>query len=163
MARLDKIEKENDELRAKVRDMSATRAARPGPVASVASAPSAPTGNPVLHAAVATSPPPPPPVPGMPVKATGWGPVVDNTVVTLYGHFDLSGDVFNPSVFCTKSRCFFWPSDLITMSHSSTNSLPLIGSGAGRPEASGLPSFMRTHSMPSTTPLPTIRFGAVRK
>jgi predicted porin len=99
MARLDKIEKENAELRAKVREMSAARATRPGPViASAPAATSAPTGNPVLHGAVATSPTPPP-VPGMPVKASGWGPVVDNTVVTLYGHFDLSGDVFNPSVF----------------------------------------------------------------
>jgi predicted porin len=59
---------------------------------------STPTGNPVLHAGVATSPTPPP-VSGMPLKASGWGPVVDNTVVTLYGHFDVSADVFNPSVF----------------------------------------------------------------
>jgi predicted porin len=101
MARLDRIERENAELRAKVRDLSAARAVRPGPVAAVPTAPlatSTPTGNPVLHAGVATSPTPPP-VPGMPVKTTGWGPVVDNTVVTLYGHFDVSADVFNPSVF----------------------------------------------------------------
>jgi len=96
MARLDKIEKENAELRAKVRSLST---AKPVAAAPVAVDPSKFKGNPVLHAAVATSPPPPPPAPGMPVKASGWGPVVDNTVVTLYGHFDLSGDVFNPSVF----------------------------------------------------------------
>jgi predicted porin len=100
MARLDKIEKENAELRQKIRSLSA---AKPVP-SSVAAAPAASDpsnfkGNPVLHAAVATSPAPPPPPPGMPVKASGWGPVVDNTVVTLYGHFDLSADVFNPSVF----------------------------------------------------------------
>jgi predicted porin len=95
MARLDKIEKENAELRQKVRDMSA----RPGAAAPVATDPSKFKGNPVLHAGVATSPTPPPPVPGMPVKAGPWGPVIDNTVVTLYGHFDLSGDLFNPSVF----------------------------------------------------------------
>jgi predicted porin len=101
MARLDRIERENAELRAKVRDLSGARAARPGPVAAMPVAPpamSTPTGNPVLHAGVATSPTPPP-VPGMPVKTTGWGPVVDNTIVTLYGHFDVSGDLFNPSVF----------------------------------------------------------------
>ena len=98
MARLDKIEKENAELRQKVRDLSGPRATRSGPVATAAPATSTPTGNPVLHAGVATSPTPPP-VPGMPVKASGWGPVVDNTVVTLYGHFDVSGDIFNPSVF----------------------------------------------------------------
>jgi predicted porin len=95
MARLDKIEKENAELRHKVRELSA----KPGAAAPVASDPSKFKGNPVLHAGVATSPTPPPPVPGMPVKAGPWGPVIDNTVVTLYGHFDLSGDLFNPSVF----------------------------------------------------------------
>src|SRR5260221_6888054 len=64
MARLDRIEKENAELRAKVREMSATRAVRPGPVASapapVVNDPSKFKGNPVLHAAVATSPAPNP-------------------------------------------------------------------------------------------------------
>jgi predicted porin len=97
MARLDKIEKENAELRAKVRELSATK-----PAAAATPAPTDPSkfkGNPVLHAAVATSPTPPPPPPGMPVKASGWGPMVDNTTVTLYGHFDLSADVFNPSVY----------------------------------------------------------------
>src|ERR1700681_4665662 len=96
MARLDKIERENAELRHKVRELSA---AKPGTAAPVATDPSQFKGNPVLHAGVATSPTPPPPVPGMPVKASPWGPVIDNTVVTLYGHFDLSGDLFNPSVF----------------------------------------------------------------
>src|ERR1700731_3461505 len=96
MARLDKIEKENAELRHKGRELSATK---PGAAAAVATDPSKFKGNPVLHAGVATSPTPPPPVPGMPVKASPWGPVIDNTVVTLYGHFDLSGDLFNPSVF----------------------------------------------------------------
>jgi predicted porin len=95
MARLDKIEKENAELRHKVRELSA----RPGAAAPVVTDPSKFKGNPVLHAGVATSPTPPPPVPGMPVKAGPLGPVIDNTVVTLYGHFDLSGDLFNPSVF----------------------------------------------------------------
>jgi predicted porin len=99
MARLDKIEKENAELRAKVRELSATK---PAAAATATPAPTDPSkfkGNPVLHAAVATSPTPPPPPPGMPVKASGWGPMVDNTTVTLYGHFDLSADVFNPSVY----------------------------------------------------------------
>jgi hypothetical protein len=100
MARLDKIEKENAELRQKVRSLSA---ARPVAAASAAVAPDPKTfkGNPVLHAAVATSPAPQPgpAVAGMPVKASPWGPVVDNTTVTMYGHFDISADVFNPSVF----------------------------------------------------------------
>jgi predicted porin len=98
MARLDKIERENAELKAKIRAMQSGKTT-PAP-APVASAPaSTPKGNPVLHAAVAPSPTPPPPVPGMPVKAGPLSPIIDNTVVTLYGHFDLSGDVFNPSVF----------------------------------------------------------------
>jgi predicted porin len=100
MARLDKIEKENAELRQKVRSLSA---ARPVAAAQAAVAPDPKTfkGNPVLHAGVATSPGPQPGpvVAGMPVKASPWGPVVDNTTVTIYGHFDISGDVFNPSVF----------------------------------------------------------------
>ena len=102
MARLDKIEKENAELRQKVRSLSAAR-----PVAAVAAAPVATDpgkfkGNPVLHASVATSPAPPPPVRtigGMPVKAGPLGPLIDNTTVTLYGSIDVSADVFNPSVF----------------------------------------------------------------
>jgi hypothetical protein len=100
MARLDKIERENAELRQKVRSLSA---ARPVAAAQAAVAPDPKTfkGNPVLHAGVATSPGPQPGpvVAGMPVKASPWGPVVDNTTVTIYGHFDISADVFNPSVF----------------------------------------------------------------
>src|ERR1700681_1182773 len=99
MARLDKIEKENAELRAKVRSMSAAK-----PVAAAPAAPVDPKtfkGNPVLHAAVATSPKPPPgpTIGGIPVKAGPLGPLIDNTTVTFYGSLDLSADVFNPSVF----------------------------------------------------------------
>jgi predicted porin len=103
MARLDKIEKENAELRAKVRSLSTTRpvAAAPAPVVTD---PSKFKGNPVLHAGVATSPTPPAPrqgmtIGGIPVKAGPLGPLIDNTTVTLYGSIDLSGDVFNPSVY----------------------------------------------------------------
>src|SRR5215475_7581184 len=71
MARLDKIEKENAELRAKVRSLSS---AKPGPAVVTAPAATDPSkfkGNPVLHGAVATSPAPlPPPGPtigGIPV------------------------------------------------------------------------------------------------
>ncbi len=59
MARLDKIEKENAELRAKVRSLSAAKQVVVAPVAEpVVSDPSKFKGNPVLHAAVATSPAP---------------------------------------------------------------------------------------------------------
>src|SRR6202048_3168699 len=100
MARLDKIERENAELRHKVREMSAAKrvAAAPAPVVTD---PSKFKGNPVLHASVATSPAPPPgpTIGGIPVKAGPLGPLIDNTSVTLYGSIDVSGDIFNPSVF----------------------------------------------------------------
>jgi predicted porin len=101
MARLDKIEKENAELRQKVRSLSATRQVAVAPAAPVVTDPSKFKGNPVLHAAVATSPAPPPvrTIGGIPVKAGPLGPLIDNTTVTLYGSIDVSGDVFNPSVY----------------------------------------------------------------
>jgi len=104
MARLDKIEKENAELRQKVRSLQGARSA-PVAVAPAVTDPSKFKGNPVLHAAVATSPAPVAPIPpvrtigGIPVKAGPLGPIIDNTTVTLYGSIDVSGDVFNPSVF----------------------------------------------------------------
>ena len=104
MARLDKIEKENAELRQKVRgSFSAAKPVAAAPVVAVE--PGKFKGNPVLHAGVATSPALPPPSPqqrtigGIPVKAGPLGPLIDNTTVTLYGSLDVSGDVFNPSVF----------------------------------------------------------------
>src|ERR1700730_14205696 len=103
MARLDKIEKENAELRAKVRSLSASKSApAAAPVAAApVTDPSKFRGNPVLHGSVATSPAPPPPptIGGIPVKAGPLAPLIDNTVVTLYGSIDVSGDIFNPSVF----------------------------------------------------------------
>ena len=100
MARLDKIEKENAELRAKVRSMSAAKPVAAAP-AAVPTDPKKFKGNPVLHGSVATSPAPPPPptIGGIPVKAGPLAPLIDNTVVTLYGSIDVSGDIFNPSVF----------------------------------------------------------------
>src|ERR1700675_2654351 len=101
MARLDKIEKENAELRAKVRSLSAARSAGPVVATPVATDPSKFKGNPVLHGAVATSPAPAPgpTIGGIPVKAGPLTPLIDNTTVTLYGSIDVSGDIFNPSVF----------------------------------------------------------------
>jgi len=100
MARLDKIEKENAELRAKVRSLSTAKQATAAP-APVVTDPSKFKGNPVLHAAVAPSPAPAPTrtIGGIPVKAGPLGPLIDNTTVTLYGSIDVSGDVFNPSVY----------------------------------------------------------------
>src|SRR5712675_3082077 len=100
MARLDKIEKENAELRAKVRAMSAAKPVAAAP-AAVPVDPKKFKGNPVLHEAVAISPAPPPgpTIGGIPVKAGPLGPLIDNTTVTLYGSIDVSADVFNPSVF----------------------------------------------------------------
>jgi predicted porin len=97
MRRLDKLEKENAELRKQVRSMSAPHAVAP---VAVAAPPANFKGNPVAHGAVAVSPGPPPSrtIAGMPVKGP-LAPLVDNTTVTLYGHFDLSGDLLINSVF----------------------------------------------------------------
>ncbi len=109
VARLDALErsnaklaKENAQLRERINHMPAPKA-----VAAEVPAPS-PKGNPVLHAAVAPSPAPAPApehavvsVGGAPLytKAPGTNAFIDNTTVTLYGHVDLSADVFNPGVY----------------------------------------------------------------
>jgi predicted porin len=106
MRRLDKLEKENAELRKQVHTLQggAHAAAEPAPVA-VAPAPGL-RGNPVMHAGVAPSPAPPPPrtIAGIPVKAGPLGPIIDNTTVTLYGHFDLSVDGLFNSVYDQGSK-----------------------------------------------------------
>ena len=91
MRRLDRLERENAELRAKVYGTPKLDASGK-PVAK---------SNPVVHAAVATSPAPPPgrTIGGIPVKAGPLGPLIDNTTVTLYGSIDVSADVWNPSVY----------------------------------------------------------------
>src|SRR5580692_1185581 len=77
MRRLDKLEKENAELRKQVHTLQggAHAAAEPAPVA-VVPAPGL-RGNPVMHAGVAPSPAPPPPrtIAGIPVKAGPLGPI----------------------------------------------------------------------------------------
>src|SRR6202022_2339664 len=100
MARLDKIEKENAELRAKVRSMSAAKSVAAAPAPAPVD-PSKFKGNSVLRGSVATSPAPKPgpTIGGIPVKAGPLAPLIDNTTVTLYGSIYLSADVFNPSVF----------------------------------------------------------------
>src|SRR4030088_3247607 len=91
MARLDKIEKENAELRQKVRSLSAARPVAAAP-AAVAPDPKNFKATPVLPAAVATSPAPAPApirtIGGIPVKAGPLGLLIDNTTVTLYGSID---------------------------------------------------------------------------
>jgi predicted porin len=95
MKRLDKLERENAELRAKVNGQQAYVKRDKD-------------GKPVVESSVVTHARPAPSpvvaadrtVMGIPVKAAGaLGPLIDNTTVQLYGHFDLSGDLFNPSVF----------------------------------------------------------------
>jgi predicted porin len=109
MKRLDALEKsnsklakENAELRDQVREIKGRGMAAPA-AAPVATDPAKFKGNPVLHGAVATSPAPAPvlTVGGKPIvtKASPLGALVDNTTVTIYGHGDLSLDVFNVGVF----------------------------------------------------------------
>jgi predicted porin len=107
MQRLDKLEKENSELKQEVNQLRTKKATAPAP-APVAAAPAPAAtpaefkGNPVYHGAVAATPVQKPilSIGGHPIitKAPGvaW---IDNTTVTIYGHLDVSGDVFNPSVF----------------------------------------------------------------
>jgi predicted porin len=107
MQRLDRLEKENSQLKQEVNQLRTRKSSAPAPVAvAPAPAPAATPqdfkGNPVLHGAVAATPAPKPflSVGGQPIitKAPG-GWWVDNTTVTLYGHVDVSGDIFNPSVY----------------------------------------------------------------
>jgi predicted porin len=101
LQRLEKLERENAALRARVNSLE-TGKSRAAPVAAAAPAPAAASkGNPVLHGAVATSPAPAPAVSvaGMPIKAGPFGPVIDNTTVTIYGHVDVSLDAFDVGVF----------------------------------------------------------------
>jgi predicted porin len=108
MRRLEALERsnsrlanENAELRKRVNQVERTKtgSGAPPPAASP------PRGNPVTHEAVAASPPQSVPpggtvtIGGMVVKAGPIAPVIDNTTVTIYGHVDVSGDVFNPSVW----------------------------------------------------------------
>jgi predicted porin len=96
LQRLEKLEKENAALRARVNGLEASKG-RAAPVAAAKPAGGSPKGNPVLHGAVATSPAPVT-IAGMPVKGP-VAPVIDNTTVTIYGHVDVSLDAFNPSVY----------------------------------------------------------------
>jgi predicted porin len=105
MQRLDRLEKENSQLRQEVNQLRTKKAPAPAPVAVVPAPAATPQdfkGNPVYHGAVAASPAPKPflSVGGQPIitKAPG-GALVDNTTVTIYGHLDVSGDLFNVSVF----------------------------------------------------------------
>ena len=104
VARLDALERNNAKLakeNAKLREqVNHIAASRPAPVAVTPTV----KGNPVQHAAVAPSPAPEHAVVsigGAPIysKAPGGNAFIDNTTVTLYGHVDLSGDIFNAGVF----------------------------------------------------------------
>jgi predicted porin len=116
MKRLDALEKsnsklarENAELRERVqgvegsKGMAATGAAAPAGAKPASADPAKFKGNPVLHGAVATSPAPAPvlTVGGKPIitKAAPMGGLIDNTTVTIYGHADLSVDLFDVGVF----------------------------------------------------------------
>ncbi len=55
-----------------------------------------------------------------------------------------------PCSSVVPSSLGYWPIAAMIWSHSTTNSLPSIGTGRRRPEASGSPSSMRSISMPVT-------------
>ncbi|MGY0574585.1 hypothetical protein ACTGJ9_028870 [Bradyrhizobium sp. RDM12] len=107
VARLDALErnnaklaKENALLRERVNHIGESKAA------VTAVAPASPKGQSGSARGVAPSPAPAPEhtvvsIGGAPLysKAPGANPFIDNTTVTLYGHVDLSGDIFNPGVY----------------------------------------------------------------
>ena len=105
VARLDALERNNAKLakeNAKLREqVNHIAVSKPAPIVAVTPAIK---GNPVQHAAVAPSPAPEHAVVsigGAPLysKAPGGNAFIDNTTVTLYGHVDLSGDIFNAGVY----------------------------------------------------------------
>jgi len=100
MRRLDALEKRNDKLARENAELRSQIGGKPSaaPVASGVRV------NPVVHGAVAPSPQPAAAavsIGGHPLitKAGPMGPIIDNTTVTLYGHADLSLNVFNTGVF----------------------------------------------------------------
>jgi predicted porin len=111
LARLDRIEqsnqklaKENAALRERLQRLEGSKGG--GAVAAVPAAGGVHAdpkqGNPVQHAAVASTPAPSGAIVsmgGVPLITKGGHGWIDNTTVTIYGHLDLSGDIFNPSVF----------------------------------------------------------------
>jgi len=116
MQRLDALEKsnsklakENAELRERVigvessKGMAATGAAAPAGGKPASADPAKFKGNPVLHGAVATSPAPAPVLTiggkAIVTKASPLGALIDNTTVTIYGHVDVSVDLWNSDVF----------------------------------------------------------------
>ncbi len=101
-----RLEKENAELRERVQSVEGKGMAARAPAAAPAPAATDPTkfkGNPVLHGAVATSPAPAPVLTiggkAIVTKASPMGALIDNTTVTIYGHVDVSVDLWNSDVF----------------------------------------------------------------
>ncbi len=113
LARLDRLEQSNQKLakeNAGLRErLQKVEGSRGSPAAATPAAQTGPAvhasekqGNPVQHGAVASTPAPSGGLVmmgGTPLITKGGHGWIDNTTVTLYGHLDVSGDLFNPSVF----------------------------------------------------------------
>ncbi len=111
LARLDRIEssnqklsKENAVLRERLQRLEGSKGGGAVAVAPTSGPVHADPkqGNPVQHGAVASTPAPSGGlvnIGGTTLVTKGGHGWIDNTTVTLYGHLDVSGDVFNPSVF----------------------------------------------------------------
>lgn len=100
-----KLEKENRSLRKAVGDLESGKGVK---IKAVAVPPSGGkfTGNPVTHVNVATPPKEPlVSLGGMPiVTKSGDNPLLDATTVQIYGHFDLSTDLFNVGVWDQNTK-----------------------------------------------------------
>src|SRR6202021_600817 len=99
MQRLDKLEKENSELKQEVNQLRTKKATAPAPPPVAAAPPPAATaaefsGHPCVHGPGGATPAPKPFLSrggqAIITKAPG-GWLVDNTAVTIYGHLDVSG------------------------------------------------------------------------
>ncbi len=102
-----KLEQENVELRTRVNHIAKVKVT-PVPVGTEPTQNGKFTGNPIVHGKIATSPgsgePPLFAIGGRPIitKSGDAGAFIDNTYVTLYGHGDVAGLLFNNNVYDQK-------------------------------------------------------------
>lgn len=101
-----KLEKENRNLRKAVGDIESGKGVKIKAVAAPTSGGKF-TGNPVGHVAIATPPKEPlVSMAGVPIvtKSGVGNPLIDATTVQIYGHFDVSADLFNPGVWDQNTK-----------------------------------------------------------
>ena len=81
-----------------------------------------------------------------PANTFGWSVCSIRSATAIVRHLVRS----TPWSSLVPSSLGYCPIALMTWSHSTVNSEPSTGTGRRRPESSGSPSSMRTHSTPHT-------------